>query len=175
MKSDKENLPLIYSPLSYSIFFVNPKSRLSISTPFSLSLSILRIATYIFSISCLSPSIFYTTSSIQINSYLFLFLGQSKLFLSLVYSPLFLYYSLSIQIHVSLFRPQFLYLRLILIYPTVFIFISFLSTTITFYLLFIQIHIYRFQSPSLNLSLSLVYWPISFSIFLKIQIDRYIF
>ena len=98
------------------------------------------------------------------SSYIHLYL-----FLPLVYPPLFLYISLSIQIDVYLFQPHFLYLSLIPIYPLVYVFISFLSTTISFYLLFIQIYIYLFQSPFPKLSLSLV------SIFLPIQIYGYIF
>ena len=54
-------------------------------------------------------------------------------------------------------------------------FFSFLSTTISFYLLFNQIYISLFQCPSPNFSLSLVYLPISFSIFMPIQIHGHIF
>ena len=149
-------------------------------------------------LSLVYPSLFlYTSFSIQIDAYLFLSSCQSKstaksfnpvffislytlyvhlyLFLSLVYPPLFLYISFSIQIEAYLLQANFLYLSLILIYPPVSIFISFLSTTISFYLLFIPIYIYLFLSPSHNLSLSLVYWPISFSIFLPIHIHGYIF
>ena len=66
---------------------------------------------------------------------------------------------------------HFLYLRLNLIYPPDSIFISFLSTTISFYLFAIQIHAYLFQSRfnylclflyiHLYLFLSLVYSPLS--------------
>ena len=127
------------------------------------------------SISCLSTFIFYTSLSIQIDAYFFLSLCQYKftaisfkpvfvilvyslyihlkLFLSLVYSPLFLSICLSIQIHAYFFRSRFIYLSLILIYPSVSIFISFISTTITFYLLYnsllIQLHVYLFQSQPL--------------------------
>ena len=72
------------------------------------------------------------------------------------------------------FNPIF-FLSLILIYPPVSIFISFLSTTITFYLLFIQIYMYLFQLLSPSLNLSFVHLPISFSICLPIQIHGYIF
>ena len=98
------------------------------------------------------------------SSYIHLYL-----FLPLVYPPLFLYISLSIQIDVYLFQPHFLHLSLISIYPPISSFIFFLSTTISFYPLFIQIYTDLFQSPFSNLSLSLVYWPIYFSIFLPIK------
>ena len=79
------------------------------------------------------------------------------------------------QIDAYLFQPHFLYLSLILTYPPVSIFISFLSTKISFYLLFIQICIYLFQSPSPSLSLSLVYSPLSLFNSLSILIHAYLF
>ena len=127
---------------------------------FFIPLYSLYIHLYLF-LSLIYPSLFpYTSLSMQIDSYLFLSLCQSKftaislkpvflsvyslfihlyIFLSLVYPPLFLYISLSIQIDAYLFQPHFHDLSLILIYPTVSILLSFLSTTISFPLLFIQI------------------------------------
>ena len=105
------------------------------------------------------------------------------IFLSLVYSPLSLPISLSIQIDAYLFQPNFLYLSQILIYPPVSIFISFLSTIISLYLFvnlpisFNPIFFISSQSSSVHLYLflSLFYPPLSLYISLSIQIDAYLF
>ena len=88
----------------------------------------------------------------SIHLYLFLSLCQSK-FTPVSCNPIFF---ISVYLHLS----TCIYFHLFSIHH---------------YLLFIQIYIYLFQSPSPNLSLSLIYWPISFSIFLPIQIHGYIF
>ena len=119
------------------------------------SLHSLYIHPYLFLSLDYPPLFLYISLSIQNNAHLFLSLCQFKfttitfkpvffislhslyihpyLFLSFDYPSLFLYISLSIQIDAYLFQPDFLYLCLILIYPLVSIFISFLSTPISFY------------------------------------------
>ena len=97
----------------------------------------------------LSISLSLSLSILRISTYIF--------FLSIVSPPLFLYISLSIQIDAYLFQSHILYPNLVLIYPPVSMFISFLSNTISFYLFFIKIYIYLSQFHSPNLSLSLVY------------------
>ena len=139
---------------------------------------------------------------ISFNSVFFISVYSSYihlyLFLSLAYPPLFLYISLSIQIDAYLFQPHFIYLSLILIYPSVSIFISFLSTTISFYRLLLSqpisrisytyIFFYLFANPNLRLHLSTFfslfqYIPLLFTsiafyllyILLSIQIHAYLF
>ena len=110
---------------------VNPNSRLSLSIPFSLSLSILHISTYIF---------FYRLSIHLYYVYLFQphFLYVS---LFLIYPPVSIFISflltsisLSIQIHAILFQSRFLYFYLFFIYPPIFVSILCLSTSISLYL-----------------------------------------
>ena len=149
------------------------------------------------SIYCLSTSIslylFFQSRLIPISFYLFVN-PNSRLYLSnsfslsqsiLRISTYICFYHLSIHLYffIPLCQSRLMpisinpiwFLSLIFIYPSVFIFISFLSTTITFYLLFIQIYMYLFQSLSPSLNLSFVHLPISFSIFLPIQVHGYVF
>ena len=195
--STSVSLYLFVNPVWFLSLCQSKFTAISFNPVFFISVYSLYMHLYLFLSLVYLPLFLYTSLSIQIHTYLFLSFYQSTskaisfnlvifisvyslyvqlyLFLSLVYPPLFLYISLSIQIDAYLFQPHFLYLSLIFLYPPVSIFICFLSTIISFYLLFIKIYIYLFQSPSPDLSLSLVYWPISFSIFWPIQIHGYIF
>ena len=198
-------IPLCQSILmpTSSYLFRNPNSHLSLLIPISLLLSILRISTCIFFyLLCIHlylflslvylPLFLCTSLSIEIDAYLFLSLWQSKftvtysklvssisvyslyihlyLFLSLVYLPLFLYTSLSIEIDAYLFlslcqsKFRAIYSKLVflisvysLIYPSIFFSISCLSISISLYL---------FVNRD---------WCLPHSISLSIQIHSYIF
>ena len=170
---------------------------------------------YLFLFLVYPPPFIYTSLSIRIDPYLFLPFCQSKLtpisfrpiffnsvyslyihiylLLSLVYPTLFLYISLSIQIHVYLFQSHFLYLCLFFVYPPIFVAISCLYTSISLYLfvnpdwslslstsLSIQINAYLFQPHVLHLCLFFVYPPIfvaiscpsnSISLYLFVNLD----
>ena len=151
--------PLFFIPLRQSrlmpisfYFLVNPNSRLYISNPFYLSHSILFISAYIcfylLSIHlCLFIPLFQSrlipiSLSIRIhasfNPVFFISVFSSYihlyLFLSLAYPSLFLYTSLSIQIHGYIFQTCFPYLCLFFVYPPIFVSISCLSISISLYL-----------------------------------------
>ena len=214
--------PLFFIPLRQSrlmpisfYFLVNPNSRLYISNPFYLSHSILFISAYIcfylLSIHlCLFIPLFQSrlipiSLSIRIhasfNPVFFISVFSSYihlyLFLSLAYPSLFLYTSLSIQIHGYIFQTCFPYLCLFFVYPPIFVSISCISISICLYLfvnpewclslsisLSIQIHasfkpVFFISVYSAYIHLyffqSLVYPSLSLYTSLSIQINAYLF
>ena len=154
--------------------FANPTSRLYSSMFFSLFQYI--------------PYLFI------VPLYLFISLCQYKFtaiycsyvhlysFLSLLYPPLFLYISLSTQIHDYIFQTRFLYLTLFFVYQPIFVSYPPLFLYIS---LSIPIDAYLFKLQFLYFSIILVYPPISIFIyflstivsfyFLFIQIYIYLF
>ena len=174
-KRQEKFIPRLFTCISFYLLSIHLFLFLSLCqskfTPISfnpvfLSLSILLISTYIcFYLSSIHlyffiPFFQYKFTAISFKPVFFIslcsFYVHLYLFLSLVYPPLFLYISLLIQIdtyHYSLSLSQTNFH----LHTPVSIFISFLSTTITFHLMFIQIYIGLFQSSSPNLSISLMY------------------
>ena len=147
------------------------------------------------------PLFLYASLSIQIDTYLFV---KSKftaisfkrvffisvyssyihlyLFLSLVYPPLFLPISSSIQIdanlfvnsnHGYIFQTRFLYLYLFFLYPTIFVSISCLSTSISSYL-FVNPNSWLYLSNAFSLSPSILRIS-TYICFYLLSIHLYIF
>ena len=137
----------VYGGNSLKVKKLGEKSR----SPLSLSISLsIEIHGYIFQTHFLYPVYYFC-----IHLYWFP---------SLVYPSLFLHTSFSIRNEAYLLQANFLYLSLILIYPPVSIFISFLSYRITTYICFylLSIHLYFFIPLSLSRLI-----PISFYLFVN--------
>ena len=137
---------------------------ISFKAVFFISLYSLNIHLYSFLSLVYTPLFLYTSLQMQINAYLFLSFCQSK-FTAISFKPVF-YLTLFFE-YPSIFVPIFclstsisLYLFVNPdwcqslstpfslsqpnpdLYPPVSVFISFLSTTISYYLLFIKIHVH---------------------------------